>query len=188
VAAASPPARHRTRWIALGVVAVLLVVGLSAALIAALVRPAPTSEAPAPASTPEPSPGVVATAGDARQHEQYRAYVSTVVDGGTSVVAGMIGLSGCRVSRQVCVDRLGEASSQVSGMRRDLSASPAPQCLAAADERLQDALSFQQKGLDTARDAVRSHDRVRLVQGLLLTSAGLWRAGQAVAAGRESNC
>jgi hypothetical protein len=179
--------------VALGVGAALLVLGLSAALIVALVRPAPTTATPEPAatpvSTPEPGPaGAAATAGDAQQHQQYRAYVSTVVKGGTSVMAGMIGLSGCRASRQACLDRMGEASNQVGGLRRDLTANPAPPCLTAADQRLQDALSFQQTGLDTARDAVRSRDRVRLVQGLLLTGAGLWRSGQAVVAGRESNC
>jgi hypothetical protein len=170
-------------------VGLLLVLGLATALIVALTRPAPTAATREPASTPEPTASAsAATPGDARQHEEYRAYVSTVVDGGTAVAAGMIGLSGCRVSRQACVDRLGEASDQVSRLRRSLSANPAPSCLTAADQRLLDALSFQQKGLDTTRDAVRSHDRLRLVQGLLLTSVGTWRAGQAVVEGRESNC
>jgi hypothetical protein len=193
MAAATPPARRRALWVALGVVAVLLVLGLSAALIVVLVRPAPASAAPAPAatpgSTPEPGPaGTTPTTADPQQHQQYRAYVSTVVKGGTSVMAGMIGLSGCRVSRQECLNRMGDASGQVGGLRHDLAATPAPPCLTAADQRLQDALSFQQTGLDTARDAVRAHDRVRLVQGLLLAGAGLWRGGQAVVAGRESKC
>ncbi|HSR22651.1 MAG TPA: hypothetical protein VLW53_03805, partial [Candidatus Eisenbacteria bacterium] len=124
----------------------------------------------------------------ARQHQEYRAYVSTVVQGGVAVVSGILGLEGCRVSRVECTNRLSEASSQVSGMQRDLAATPAPDCLNAADQRLQDALGFQQKGLDTAREGVVAQNRVQLVQGLLLTAVGLWRAGQAIVSGRQADC
>lgn len=132
------------------------------------------------------SPAVTA-ASDARR-QRFRGYVARVIVGGTGVIAGLVGLEGCRAGRGECVGRIGGAVDQVAGLRRDLQANPAPPCLDAADQDLEDALSFMQTGLETARSAVRSHDRVSLVQGLLLTAAGLWRAGQAVVAARRSNC
>jgi len=181
----------RTRWIALGLLAVLVVGGLSIALAVVLLRPAPTTAAaPAAQATAQPSasPSPAPAAGDARQHQQYRAYVSALVQGGTAVIADIGGLEGCRDGRPECVARLGQASNQVAALRRDLTANPAPSCLDAADERLQDALAFQQNGLDIAQAAVRTQNRLRLVQGLLLTAVGLWRSGQAIVAGRQSDC
>lgn len=193
VATPTPSRRRRNLQILAGAAAVLLVLGLIAALVVALSRPAPSTSAAAPApaatATPTPEPTASPTAIEqARQHQEYRAYVSTVVQGGVAVVSGILGLAGCRDSREVCTARLSEASSQVSGMQEDLAATPAPDCLSAADQRLQDALGFQQKGLDTAREGVEAQNRVQLAQGLLLTTVGLWRAGQAIVAGRQSDC
>jgi hypothetical protein len=197
MASATPPARRRARWVALGVIVLLVVVGVTALLTALLFRPEPpaTSSAPAatpaPVATPTPAPEATpggAAADQAEQHERYRAYVSSVVEGSTAVVAGLLGLAGCRTSRAVCVDRLGAASDQVNSMQQDLTANPAPACLSSADQRLQDALGFQQKGLDIARDAVRTQDRVQLAQGLLLTTVGVWRGTQAIVDGRQANC
>jgi len=193
MAAATPPARRRALWWVLGAVALLLLFGLALLLAVMVARPQSTGATPALAPTasptPAPSPGDARTATDsAGQHAQYRAYVSTVVEGGTAVIDGLVGLEGCRVSREDCMNRLGDASAEVGSMREGLTAAPAPACLSAADQRLQDALSFQQRGLDTTRNGVHTQDRVRLVQGMLLTGAGLWRAGQAISDGRRSNC
>jgi hypothetical protein len=185
--------KHRASWVALGLVGLLLVIGLTVLLVVTLQRPASSSSASAPVPTPtsaqEPAPNGATSAVDAaQQHQQYRAYVSTVVDGGTAVAAGLIGLEGCRNGRAQCLQRLDEASSQVRGLQRDLAANPTPACLTTADQRLQDALTWQQKGLGNARDGVRTKNRVQLAQGLFLTAAGLWRAGQAVVDGRQANC
>ena len=186
-----PAERRRPLLIGIAVVAVLLIAGLSVLAAYALTRPAPTSARPAPAGTPTATPSPTATpppADRSAERRQYRAYVATVVQGGTAVVSGMIGLVGCRTSRAECVTRIDSASGQVSSLQDDLAANPAPPCLDAADQRLQDALSFQQKGLAIAHDGVQKEDRLHAVQGLLLTVAGLWRGGQAIVAGRESNC
>jgi len=72
--------------------------------------------------------------------------------------------------------------------RPEFRADPPPDCLNAADDRLQDALTFQGEGLDAARDGVQHRDRVRLLQGVLLTAVSLWRGGQAVIDVRWSSC
>jgi hypothetical protein len=189
MAGAAPPGRGGSLLRLLAATSVLLL-GVVLVLAALLIRPATTSTASAPAAPPAPGPsGAPSTsAGQARAHQQYRAYISTVIQGGTAVVAGLAGLEDCRTGRQACANRLGEASAQVAGLQRDLTTNPAPPCLAAADERLQDSLSFERKGLDSAREGVRTEDRLRLVQGLLLAAAGFWRAGQAMVEGRQSNC
>jgi hypothetical protein len=193
--AGTPPARRRSLlWVlvAIGLVIAVAVVGL---LVAVLVRqPAsPTAAAtptPTPAvTTPSPGSGEPSPApSQQQQHQEYRAYVSTLVQGGTAVIADIFGLAGCRDGRPECVKRLNDASNQVSSLQKDLAANPAPPCLSDADARLQDSLTFQQKGLDTARNAVLSQNRIRLMQGLLLTAVGLWRGGQAIADGRNANC
>jgi len=194
---ATPPARRRSLlWvlIAIGLVLAVAVVGL---LVAVLVRqPASSTAAAAPTPTPEvtatPTPGSGEPSSPAvsqsQQHQQYRAYVSTLVQGGTAVMADIFGLVGCRDGRAECASRLNDASNQVTSLQKDLAANPAPPCLSEADARLQDSLTFQQKGLDQARNAVLAQNRIRLVQGLLLTAAGLWRGGQAIADGRNANC
>lgn len=201
MATATPPARRRSLLWVLVAICVVLVVAVVSLLVVVLIRP-PASVAatptPTPAATPEvtatPSPGTSGSgepstaAGQAQQHQQYRAYVSALVQGGTAVIADLVGLTGCRDGRPECASRLNDASNQVTSLQRSLQENPAPPCLSDADARLQDALTFQQKGLDTARNAVLSQNRIRLVQGLLLTAAGLWRGGQAIADGRQADC
>lgn len=173
--------------------AVLLAALVALGVAAVLLRPAapgsPAASAtpsPVPTVTPaEPSPPPVDAA---EQHRIYRAYVSTVVVGGTAVVAGILGLAGCREGRDECVHRLELAADHVARLQDGLAAHPAPDCLAAADERLQDALAFQRQGIEAATAGVRDRNRVELLQGLLLTSVGLWRGGAAVVAGRGSDC
>jgi hypothetical protein len=196
VAAATPPAQRRNLLWVLIAIGVVLAVAVVSLLVVVLVRQ-PSS--PTAAASPTPTPQATATPGTSgsgepsspasqAEHQQYRAYVSTVIQSGTAVVADIFGIVGCRDGRSECVSRLNDASNQVTDMQKSLAANPAPPCLTDADARLQDALSFQQKGLDTARNAVLSENRIRLAQGLLLTAAGLWRGGQAIAAGRNADC
>lgn len=194
-AAVQPAGRRRPLLWVLVAIGAVLAVGLAVLLTALLVRPSastgtattPTSAptaTPAPVPSVEPSPAVDQT----QAHAQYRAYVSTVIQGGTAVLASLAGLEACRDGRPACVNQLNDASRQVQSMQQDLKATPAPPCLTAADQRLQDALTFQQKGLDTARAGVTAQNRVQAVQGLLLTTAGVWRATQAVVDGRQADC
>jgi hypothetical protein len=122
------------------------------------------------------------------QHQLYRAYVSTIVQNGASVIVSTMALTGCRDGRAKCLALIQDASKQVSQMQSALESTPPPDCLATTDEKLQDALAFQQNGLSTAESAVKQQNRLRLVQGALLTVAGAWRAGQAVASAREASC
>jgi hypothetical protein len=189
--------RRRSLLWALVAIGLVLVVAVVSLLVVVLVR---QPAGPSAAASPTPTPGATATPGtsgsgepssavsQAQQHQQYRAYVSTLVQGGTAVIADMIGLTGCRDGRAECASRLNDASNQVTSLQMDLAANPAPPCLSGADAKLQDSLTFQQKGLDTARNAVLSQNRIRLVQGLLLTAAGLWRSGQAISEGRGADC
>jgi hypothetical protein len=199
VAAATPPAQRRSLLWVLVAIGLVLAVAVVSLLVVVLVRQ-PAS--PTVAATPTPTPNATATpapgtsgsgepsssATSQEQHQQYRAYVSTLVQGGTAVIADIFGLVGCRDGRPECASRLNDASNQVTTLQKDLAANPTPSCLAEADARLQDSLTFQQKGLDTARNAVLSQNRIRLVQGLLLTAVGLWRGGQAIADGRNADC
>jgi len=194
--AASSVRRRRLIWV-LAAIGLVVVFGLAVFLTVLLVRPASpsTSAAPTPtpaaAPTPTPTPGTSgepAPAASQAQQQQYRAYVSTLIQGGTSVLASMAGLADCRNGRPQCARSLNDASNQVSALQRDLAANPAPQCLAAADQRLQDSLTFQKNGLDTAQRGIRTQNRVQVAQGLLLTAAGLWRSTQAIADGRQANC
>jgi hypothetical protein len=184
--------RRRLVWVLVAIGAVL-VVGLAVLLTAILSRPGPTSgtgtPAAAPTGPPTPVPSVEPSPADQTQaHAQYRAYVSTVIQSGTSVLASLGGLEACRDGRPACVQQLNDASRQVESMQHDLNANPAPPCLTEADQRLQDSLTFQQKGLDTARAGVVAQNRVQAMQGLLLTAAGVWRASQAIVDGRQANC
>jgi hypothetical protein len=181
--------RRRLVWVLVAIGAVV-VVGLAVLLTVILSRPAPTSAtgAPTAAATPVPSVEPSPAADQAQAHAQYRAYVSTVIQSGTSVLASLGGLEACRDSRPACVKQLDDASRQVQSMQRDLNATPAPACLTEADQRLQDALTFQQKGLDTARAGVLAQNRIQAMQGLLLTAAGVWRSSQAIVDGRQANC
>jgi len=189
----TPRPRRRPRWLLAlaGVVALLVVFGLGYLLATALApAPAPAVAAtPSPAPSPAPSPSASAEPATAQaEHQEYRAYVSSLIEGGAAVVAGLGGLAGCRSSRDECVTRLGEASDKVGSMQHSLDANPAPSCLNVADGRIQDALSFQQKGLALARDGVKAENRVQLAQGALMVAAGVWRAGQAVIDVRQSSC
>jgi hypothetical protein len=142
---------------------------------------------PAALSTPSPGTGT----SDTQNHEQsqmYRAYVTTVVQNGASVIVSTIALTGCRDGRAQCAALIQDASTQVSQMQSELASTPAPDCLASADAKLQDALAFQKSGLTIAESAVKSDSWLRLIQGALMTTAGAWRAGQAVAAAREADC
>jgi hypothetical protein len=172
------------------VVAAIVVVGLSVLLTALLLpRPQETAAQPTPAATPAPSPSASPDRAAAdEQHRQYRAYVTTVLTGGASVIASMSGLESCRTSRAACLTALDDASQQVSSLDQDLASTPAPPCLSAANEKLEDAVSFWERGLSAAHDAVQTQNRVQLVQGVLLTTAGNWRAGQAIVSARQSDC
>jgi hypothetical protein len=180
--------RRRILWIGVGVVAMVAVLGLAFLLGTALARPSANTTTAAPSPTPVgvPSPSPSPTAEQDRA--QYRAYVSAAIRGGASVVASLAGLEGCRDSRPQCVSSLNQASEEVSDMQHQLLANPPPSCLADANGRLMDALSFQQQGLELAEEAVRSENRIQLAQGLLLTTAGAWRGGQALADIRRSDC
>jgi hypothetical protein len=176
----------------------VLAVAVVALLVVVLVRPGTTSgTAATPTPTPTAVPGASPTPGtsgepsavdQAQQHQQYRTYVSTVVQSGTAVVAGIMGLTGCRDGKPQCLTHLNDASQQVSNMQDALQANPAPPCLSSADQQLQDSLTFQMKGLNKAHDALMSQNRLQLMQGLLLTAAGLFRGGQAIVAGRQADC
>ena len=194
MAAPRPPGRHRARWALLGVAGLLIALTLAGLSVTALIRTEPVSApaSPAPVTqtpTPTPTPSTPAAAAESvRQQRQYRVYVSDVVVGGTAVVASMVGLAGCRMGQVECVHRLDQASGSVGSLQQRVTANPAPSCLGAADRKLQDALAFQHQGLDLAREGVEMRNRVWLLQGALLTGAGLWRAGQAVVDGRRSEC
>lgn len=190
--------RHLRFW-ALTAVGVALILVLVALLVVSLTRQTPSAggsgasaaATPTPASepTPSPSPSPDSAASAQQQHKEYRAYVSTVVRGSVAVIASLGGLAGCRDgSRSECAGHIHDARDQVSSLQSDLDANPAPPCLASADAMLQDALTFQQKGLDTAQTAVEDQNRVRLVQGVLLTAVGLWRGGEAIVTGRQADC
>jgi hypothetical protein len=192
MAAPRPPDRHRARWALLGVAGLLIVLTLAGLSATALIRSeqasAPASPAPV-TQTPTPLPSTPAAAAESvRQQRQYRVYVSDVVVGGTAVVASMVGLAGCRMGQVECVHRIDEASGSVGSLQQRVTANPAPSCLGDADRKLQDALAFQHEGLDLAREGVETRNRVWLLQGALLTAAGLWRAGQAVVDGRRAEC
>jgi hypothetical protein len=180
-------------YVLLAAVTVVAVVAL-ALLATVLSRPAATSARtalgtaqPAGPTGAGPSHGGIA-ADPEQQRQRYRAYVWTATQDGLAVVGALAGLEGCRRGRTECMSALGEASDQVGALRRDLRVSRAPDCLVAADQQLQDALAFQQSGLDMARDAVRSRNHGSLAQGVMLTMAGLWGAAQAVTAARQSEC
>lgn len=196
----APPARRRSLTLPLIATCVVLALAVIALLVLVLVRQSPSSTAATPTPTHTTAPGASPTPGtsgsgepaspidQAQQHQQYRTYVSTVVQSGTAVVAGILNLSGCTVGRPQCLKHINDASQQVTDMQNALQANPAPPCLSAADAQLQDSLTFQQKGLNIAHDAVASQNRLQLMQGLLLTAAGLYRSGQAIVSGRQANC
>jgi len=180
-------------------ISAVLAVAVIALLVLVLVRPAPSSAAATPTPTPtttapgaSPTPGTsgepASPVDQAQQHQQYRTYVSTVVQSGTAVVAGVLGITGCRDGKPQCLMHINDASQQVSNMQDALQANPAPPCLSEADAQLQDSLTFQMKGLNTAHDALVSQNRLQLMQGLMLTAAGLYRGGQAIVAGRGADC
>lgn len=185
--------RRQALWIGLGVVGLVIVVGIAFFVGTTLARPAATSTAaptptPTPIAEPSPSPSPTSAAAAAQDRAQYRAYVSAAIRGGASVAASLAGLERCRDGRPDCVTSLDQASQQVTEMQQNLAANPPPACLEEVNGRLTDALSFQQQGLDLTSGAVESHNRVQLIQGLLLTTAGGWRAGQALADLRVSDC
>ncbi|MDQ6774002.1 MAG: hypothetical protein M3024_13640, partial [Candidatus Dormibacteraeota bacterium] len=146
--------------------------------------PNPT-EQPGPSASPSASTPI----SPEQQHQEYRAYVAAAVANTAAVVAALSGVQPCfNEDRPGCLQAIGHASDQVDSFESDLSANPAPPCLTTADERLRDALTFWRRGLGTAHDAVQSENRVQLAQAALLTTAGTWRAGQAVVSARESAC
>ena len=191
----APPARRRWGLWLLAAAAVLVIAALSVLLALALARPAPTAAAATPAApvTPLPTPSESPAAGDAaaaidQQHQEYRAYVAIVLQGTVAVASSLTGLEQCRDNRSACAASLQDASDQVAKLQTNLAGTTAPACLSSADAKLDDALSFQKKGLDAAKAGVESQNRVLLVQGVLLVAAGTWRAGQAVVDARQSNC
>lgn len=185
---ATAPRRHLGFW-ALAAGAAVVIVILSALLAVALTRqtPVPVAATPTPTPTPASSPSPDAAAVQ-KDHQEYRAYVSSVLQSGAAVVASLTGLAGCRDDRDQCATNLHAAGDEVASMQSTLNANPPPECLTTADAMLRDALTFMQKGMDAAETGVRSENRVRLVQGALLTAAGTWRAGQAVVTARQSDC
>jgi hypothetical protein len=193
------PARRAPRirrWLLPGAVGAA-VVGLAATVVVLLLRPAPAPTSPAPATTPvaeqsQPaispttSPATNASPSASRQH--YRAYVTAAVTNGTAMAGAMANLKDCQVSRDACKQRVAEASAAAASFQHALDANPAPPCLSTTDGHLRDALTFQQRGLGLAHEAVATHNRLKLAQGLLLVGVGAWREGQAVREARQSNC
>ena len=101
---------------------------------------------------------------------------------------GILGQPPCALRIIRCRSHFGWVGPQPGSQERWHGCGMGGIHLSAAGQRLQDALTFQQRGLRTASTGVETENRVRLVQGLLLTGAGLWRAGQAIVAGRQSSC
>jgi hypothetical protein len=195
MAESAPSQRRHLAWVwvvVLGVIS-LVALGLGVTVVALLLQPAaPAATATATAPTPapvssEPAPKPAASA-PGQQQQRYRAYVSAIVTNGTALGGAMAALQDCRVSRDQCEQRIAEASNQVDQFQRALSANPAPQCLSAADQRLRDGLSFQGRGLGLAEQAIGARNRVKMLQGMLLVTAGTWREGQAIMAARQSAC
>jgi hypothetical protein len=192
-----PVARRRRPWL-LPIAALTMVVVVGVTVLAiGLLRPDQLASAPA-ASTAAPAPAAAAAAArslsspapqtSAQEHQQYRNYVSTVVIDATAVVASTGNLAGCRSDRTECVSRLKEAGHQVRAFQADLAKTPAPACLSKADDLLRDGLGFLSRGFDMAQKGVNSTNRVQVVQGILLLTAGWWRGGQAISQARESSC
>lgn len=163
---------------------------------AAATTPAPapaTTPAPAPAITPAPSPASTPSPSPATSSEgqqRYRAYVSTVlIDGASLVSATAAGLQNCVSSRRdACKKALSDARGQVVTFQSDLDRNPPPSCMDNADPQLRAGLGFYQKGIELAQEGVNQRNRLRMVQGLLLIGAATWRTGQAVRTARSSAC
>ena len=183
-------------WLILGpLVAALLVTVI--VLLTIRPQPAPTSQVaptatPAPAITPAPSPASTSSpspATSSERQQRFRAYVSTVVIDGASLVSATAGLKDCVSSRRdACKDALSDARGQVAMFQSDLDANPTPSCMDNADPQLRAGLGFYQKGIELIQQGVDEQNRLRMVQGLLLIGAATWRTGQAVRTARSSAC
>jgi hypothetical protein len=184
-------------------VVAVVVVALSAAVVVLLLRPAPAAKStgvaqaepsPSPSASPSPSPspsgtGSQQSADQRAEQKKYRAYVTTAVINSTALAADLASLKDCRADdRGGCEQKLAAAKNQVDSFLKALDENPAPSCLSTADNHLRDALSFQQRGLKLAQEAISSQDRVKLAQGAMLLGAGLYQQGLAVQAARQSDC
>lgn len=151
----------------------------STATLAPAITPAPS-----PASTPSPSPAT-----RSEREQRFRAYVSTVLIDGASLVGATAGLQNCVSSRRdACKKALSDARGQVAKFQSDLDDTPTPSCMENADPQLRAGLSFYQKGIELIQQGVNEQNRLRMVQGLLLIGAATWRTGQAVRTARSSAC
>lgn len=191
-------------WLILGpLVAALLVTVI--VLLSIRPQPAPTSQvaptataapavtparapaitpAPSPASNPSPSPIT-----NSERQQRYRAYVSTVLIDGASLVAATAGLQNCVSNRrETCKKALSNARGQVATFQKDLDANPTPSCMDDADPQLRAGLAFYERGIELAQQGVNERNRLHMVQGLLLIGAATWRTGQAVRTARSSAC
>ena len=155
--------------------------------------PAPTpTPVPTPTAGPSASPGArpstsPETAADRQQ--RFRAYVSTVLVDGSSVVSTTAELQECIASnRSACEKGLRDARMQVKSFQSDLDANPPPSCLGNTDPLLRAGLGFALKGIDLTQQGVSQENRLKLVQGSLLLAAGMFRTGQAMHAARTANC
>jgi hypothetical protein len=147
--------------------------------------PAPAiTPAPSPASTPSPSPPTSSVG-----QQRYRAYVSTVLIDGASLVSATAGLQNCVSSRRdACKKALSNARGQVATFQSDLDDNPPPSCMDNADPQLRAGLGFYQKGIELIQQGVNEQNRLHMVQGLLLIGVATWRTGQAVRTARSSSC
>lgn len=199
-------------WLILGpLVAALLVTVI--VLLSFRPQPAPTSQiaptatpapaitpAPAPAITPAPAPAITPVPSPAsnpspspitnsERQQRYRAYVSTVLIDGASLVAATAGLQNCVSNRrEACKKALSDARRQVATFQKDLDATPTPSCMDDADPLLRAGLAFYERGIELAQQGVNERNRLHTVQGLLLIGAAAWRTGQAVRTARSSAC
>ncbi len=191
-----PPRRTRQVLAISGGSAALAVVIL---LVILIVRPAPAaptptpapvaSATPTPAVSPTPTPTKSGTGSNEEQQQKvYRAYVTTILVDGTSLVADTANITSCHRSRVACVRAIETAQVQAVTFQRNLNKTPPPACLTDADSRLRTGLGLYLRGLQTSGDAVKNEDRVHLVQGLLLMIAGGWGIGQALHSGRQARC
>ena len=151
----------------------------STATLAPAITPAPS-----PASTPSPSPAT-----RSEREQRFRAYVSTVLIDGASLVAATAGLQNCVSNRrETCKKALSNARGQVATFQKDLDANPTPSCMEDADPLLRAGLAFYERGIELAQQGVNERNRLHMVQGLLLIGAATWRTGQAVRTARSSAC
>lgn len=184
--------RGRRAWLGVGAAAVLLV-GLVAAVVVLLVRPAPASTPASPPVAQQPSPHPTPSAGPSpptskqTEQKQFRAYVVMTVTRGTALAGAMASFKDCG-DRSACEQRLAAAEAQVNSFQQALDANPPPACLSTTDQHLRNGLTFQEQGFQLAQQAITVRDRVKLAQSAALVGAGTWQERLAVKTARESDC